>query len=234
MAPLSRSLCGFAGDEKTFFAAFPRDNAPGTIEWPDLHGYCPARITRESKGLSMASLESNKIAAAVLTAGVIAMSAGFAAELLYHPEMLEENVYVVATADDGDAAEATEVAAAPALEPIGPLLAAADAANGETVARKCVACHSFDEGGPTKVGPNLYNVVNRGITNYDGFAFSEALLAKADQVWDYENLNGFLNRPREWAPGTKMSYAGLRKTSDRADLIAYLRNLSGDPAPLPE
>ena len=155
------------------------------------------------------SLESNKIAAAVLTAGVIAMLSGFAAELLYHPEMLEENVYVVAAADGGGPAEVQE-AAAPALEPIGPLLAAADPANGESVARKCTACHSFDEGGPTKVGPNLYDIVNRQITSYDGFSFSDALLEKADQVWDYENLNGFLNRPRDWAPGTKMSFAGLR------------------------
>ncbi|NIA71301.1 cytochrome c family protein [Pelagibius litoralis] len=179
------------------------------------------------------SLESNKIAAAVLTAGVIAMMSGFAAELLYSPEMLEENVYTVAVADGGDAG-ATEVAEAPALEPIGPLLASADVANGEKVTRACTACHSFDEGGPTKIGPNLYDIVNRSITAYEGFAFSDALLEKADQVWDYENLNGFLVRPRDWAPGTKMTYAGMRKTSDRADLIAYLRSLSGSPAPLPE
>ena len=206
----------------------------GAIERLDLRRYCPARITRESKGLSMASsLESNKIAAAVLTAGVIAMLSGFAAELLYHPEMLEENVYVVAAADGGGAAEVQE-AAAPVLEPIGPLLAAADVANGEKVARKCTACHSFDEGGPTKVGPNLYDIVNRQITGYDGFSFSDALLEKADQVWDYENLNGFLNRPKDWAPGTKMSFAGLRKANERADIIAYMRGLSGSPAPLPE
>ncbi len=179
------------------------------------------------------SLESNKIAAAVLTAGVIAMMSGFAAELLYHPEELAENVYTVAVADGGDSAEAA-VAEAPALDPIGPLLASADAANGEKVAKKCTACHSFDEGGPTKVGPNLYDIVNRQITAYDGYAFSDALIAKADQAWDYENLNGFLHRPRDWAPGTKMSFAGLRKESERADLIAYLRNLSGSPAPLPE
>lgn len=179
------------------------------------------------------SLEGNKIAAAVLTAGVIAMFSGFAAELLYHPRQLEENVYVVAVDDAADAG-GTEAAAAPALEPIGPMLAAADPANGEKVAKKCTACHSFNEGGPTKVGPNLYDIVNRPITAYEGFAFSDALVAKADQVWDYENLNAFLHKPRDWAPGTKMSFAGLRKDGDRADIIAYMRGLSGNPAPLPE
>lgn len=179
------------------------------------------------------SLEGNKIVAAVLTAGVIAMFSGFAAELLYHPEQLEENVYVVVAAEGGTEAEA-EVAAAPALAPIGPLLAAADPANGEQVARKCTACHTFNEGGPTRVGPNLYDIVNRRITDYEGFSFSDALVAKADQVWDYENLNAFLHRPRDWAPGTKMSFAGLRKDGDRADIIAYMRGLSGNPAPLPE
>ncbi len=188
---------------------------------------------RESKGLSMASsLESNKIAAALLTAGVIAMFSGFAAELLYHPEQLEENVYTVAGAEGDAPAEVAE--APPALEPIGPLLASADPAAGESVARKCTACHSFDEGGPTKVGPNLYEIVNRQITSYEGYSFSDALLEKADQVWDYENLNGFLHRPREWAPGTKMSFAGLRSEQERADIIAYMRGLSGSPAPLPQ
>lgn len=179
------------------------------------------------------SLESNKIAAALLTAGVIAMFSGFAAELLYHPEQLEENVYTVAGAE-GDAPAAEVAEAPPALEPIGPLLASADPAAGESVARKCTACHSFDEGGPTKVGPNLYDIVNRQITSYDGYSFSDALLEKADQVWDYENLNGFLHRPRDWAPGTKMSFAGLRSEQERADIIAYMRGLSGSPAPLPQ
>lgn len=181
----------------------------------------------------MASLEMNKIAGAVLSAGVIAMLAGFTAELLYHPKMLAENVYVVAASDDGEGG-ATEVAAAPALEPIGPLLAEADVANGQKVAKKCTACHSFDDGGPNKVGPNLYDIVDRPIAGHGGFAYSDALTGMADAAWDYESLNAFLVKPKTWAPGTKMAFAGLRKTGDRADLIAYLRSLSGSPAPLPE
>ncbi len=179
------------------------------------------------------SLESNKIAAAVLSAGVVAMLSGFVAELLYHPHVeLEENAYVVAAADGG--AEPMAAAEEPALEPIGPMLAAADPASGEKVAKKCAACHSFDEGGPNKVGPNLYDIVNRPIAGHDGFNYSDALAEMSGDTWTYEHLNAFLHKPKDFAPGTKMSFAGLNKDGDRADLVAWLRTLSGSPAPLPE
>ncbi len=189
---------------------------------------------KESKGLSMASsLESNKIAAAVLTAGVVAMLSGFVAELLYHPRVeLEENAYVVAAADGGETPVAA--AAAPMLEPIGALLAAADPAAGEKVAKKCTACHSFDEGGPNKIGPNLYDIVNRQIGGHAGFGYSDALAGMSGDTWTYESLNAFLAKPKDFAPGTKMSFAGLKKTADRANLVAYMRSLSGSPAALPE
>ena len=123
-------------------------------------------------------------------------------------------------------------AAAGAEDGIGTLLAQADLDAGAKDARKCGACHSFDEGGPAKIGPPLWDVVGRDIAAADGFAYSEAL-AQKEGAWDYQALDAFLAQPREWAPGTKMAFAGLRKPEERADIILYLRSLSSDPAPLP-
>lgn len=181
----------------------------------------------------MSTLEINKIIAAVLTAGIIASFSGFVAEILMHPQELEENVYVVA----GAAGEAAGQEAAPAegaTEDIGVLLATADPAAGQKEAKKCAACHTFDEGAANKQGPNLWNVVNRPIASVAGFGYSSALQGLSDQLWSYEDLNGYLTKPKDFAPGTKMSFAGIKKAEARANLIAYLRSLSDDPAPLPE
>lgn len=169
---------------------------------------------------------------AILTAGVVASSSGFIAELLYEPEHLTENAYKIEVAAMMEIVAVEEVA--PALEPVGPLLAAADPASGQKLLKKCAACHSFDSGGPNKVGPNLWNIVDRPIASAGGFGYSAALKGMADKTWTYENLNGFLHKPKEWAAGTKMSFAGLNKPEQRADLIAYLRSLSDSPAALPE
>ena len=100
------------------------------------------------------------------------------------------------------------------------------------MAKKCTSCHGLDKGGANKVGPNLWGVVNRDIGAHEGFAFSEALTGK-EGVWDYEQLNAFLANPKTYAPGTKMAFAGVGKDAERADLIAYLRSLADQPAPLP-
>ncbi|MGP1395143.1 MAG: c-type cytochrome [Inquilinaceae bacterium] len=178
-------------------------------------------------------MELNKIFAAVLLAGIIAMSAGFVAELLIHPAPLEQNAYVV---DTGAAPAEVATAEDAELPPIAPLLAAADPAAGESLSRACVACHSFEQGGANKVGPNLWDVVGGPKAHLDDFNYSGALqeAAAAGGEWGYEELNGFLAAPRTWLPGTTMSYAGLRNEGDRADLIAWLRTLSDSPVPLPE
>lgn len=173
----------------------------------------------------------NKVAAAVLCAGLLAMTSGFITEQVYHPTPLEKPAFAIAADATGSAP--TQTAAAPSgPAAIGPLLAAADVGNGEKVAKKCASCHTFEKGGANKIGPNLWNVVGAKPAAVDGFSYSSALQG-LETNWDYDALNKFLYKPKDFAKGTKMTYAGLKKDKDRADLIAYMRSLSDNPKPLP-
>jgi cytochrome c len=177
----------------------------------------------------MSSFEFNKIAGAILMAGLIAMAAGFIARSLVHPKPIEALAYAVEKPD----APASAAAAAPAvLEPIAPMLAAANLAAGEASAKKCVACHTLDKGGKNGVGPNLWDVVQRKPGAVAGFAYSKNVGAVGD-AWSYEALNKFLHNPKAAMPGTKMAFAGIAKAEERAALIAFLRGKSDSPKPMP-
>lgn len=175
------------------------------------------------------SLEVNKVFAAVLTAGVVFMVSGVIGGAIVHPKRLETSALAVAAPPP-----AAAPAAAAAPQPIGPLLAAANVDTGRQVAqRACASCHSFNQGGNNGIGPNLWNVVNGPHAHVEGFNYSAALRALHDKPWDYESLNAFLLRPSAAIPGTRMAYAGMSNIGQRADVIAYLRSLSAEPAPLP-
>lgn len=179
----------------------------------------------------MSAVKINIIVAAILATGVITLAAGFLSELLYQQDGEAETVYPVA---GGEAPKPEAVqASGTAVVPIAILLAAADPATGARVARKCTACHSLKKGGPKKIGPNLWNILNRPIASAGGFTYSKALRARSGEVWSYENLDGFLAKPKDWAAGTRMSFPGIKKIEQRADLIAFLRSLSDTPAGLP-
>ncbi|MGH6895191.1 MAG: c-type cytochrome [Geminicoccaceae bacterium] len=115
---------------------------------------------------------------------------------------------------------------------IAPLLVQADLDAGANSVRICAACHSFEEDGAAKIGPPLWGVVGRDIASFDDFSYSDALAGKEGE-WSYRALDEYLSAPREWAPGTKMAFVGIKKPEDRANVILYLRSLSNDPAPLP-
>jgi cytochrome c len=176
------------------------------------------------------SLEMNKIFAAILTAGVTFGAAGLIGRLIVHPTPLKESAIQI-----GEPAPVQAIAAvaAPALEPIAPLLAAANVQAGQQLAqRQCASCHSFNEGGRAGVGPNLYAIVGAKHAHAAGFNYSAAIRAMADKPWAYEELNAWLANPRAYAPGNKMTYAGLASVQSRADVIAYLRSITPNaPAP---
>jgi cytochrome c len=110
----------------------------------------------------------------------------------------------------------------------GPALADGDVAAGEKVFKKCAACHSIDEGGKNMVGPNLHGVVGRTTGSVEGFKYSEAMakLGQEGHVWTVEELNRYLENPKEAIPGNKMTFVGLKKEDDREDVIAYLVSMS--------
>ena len=179
------------------------------------------------------SLEGNKIAAAILLGGVIAMGSGFVAELIYHPTTLANPVYAAVDPDAEAASEADgSTEEVPALS-LSEQLATADPAAGEKLAKRCKACHSFDNGGPQKVGPNLWDIVNRPIGTVGGFSYSAGMAALSNEAWDYQHLADFLANPKGMIQDTKMAFNGLRKPQQVADMLAYLRSLSDNPAALP-
>jgi cytochrome c len=179
----------------------------------------------------MDTMEVNKAVAAVLVGGISFMVAGLIGDVLVRPRHLSTPAIKIEAAQP-----ATPGAGAPApaeLPPIAPLLARADPAAGEALAKKvCAACHSFNEGGKAVIGPNLYGVVNGPHAHMAGFAYSDGMKSKPGN-WDYEALNHWLKKPSDYVPGTKMAFAGINSDQQRADVIAYLRSLSPNPAPLP-
>lgn len=172
----------------------------------------------------MSSLEGNKIAAAILVGGMITLSVGIATDFIYQPH------HGAQAAHDG-AAPAAPKAPAP-VEPVLGLIAAANVANGEAVAKKCQSCHDFTAANANKVGPGLYGVIGRQAGTHEGFNYSEAMKAHG-KPWTYADISHLVANPKAYIPGTKMTFPGLPKVQDRADLLAWLRNQAASPAPLP-
>lgn len=181
----------------------------------------------------MNAYELNKIFGAVVSSVLAITVIGFVANQLVHPHQLEKTVLDIKVAEDGAAPAGGAAAAAPAaIDPIAPLLAKADADAGKAVTKNCTSCHTFDKGGKNGVGPNLWGIVNAKRAHAEGFGYSPAMQA-AGGNWDYEHLNQFVANPKGAVAGTRMAFAGVRRAEDRANLIAYLRTLSDNPAPLP-
>jgi cytochrome c len=181
------------------------------------------------------NFEFNKVAGAVLGTALGIMVVGIVADMIYAPPHSEKPGYVIAVAEPGAGGEGTEGPAEPAVLPIADRLQTASADQGADDVGKCKTCHTFAKGEPNKVGPNLWGVVGANAVHGD-FDFSDAMRAKGAEgmSWTYDNLDQFIADPKGFIPGTAMSYAGVKKPEERADIIAYLRTLSDDPLPLPQ
>lgn len=188
-----------------------------------------------------------KFVVAFIIAIGVAGAAGVIAHKAVAPQMPEKNSYIVdvaaANAALAAAASAPKTESVPGKQaakveapetPIEVLLAKADVEAGKKSAKICGTCHSFGKGERAKVGPNLYDIVGAKHAHMAGFNYSAAMQGMADRTWDFEELYHFIRNPREYLPGTKMAFPGLKNEQERANVIAWLRTLSDKPVVLPK
>ena len=180
----------------------------------------------------MDSFELNKIIGAVLLVALLVIGIGKVSNLVFKVNKPEKSNYKVELDIETAETKGDEEPVQREIVDIAALLSPGDLAHGEKVFKKCSACHSIKSGGGNKIGPALYNVVGRKVGVLDDYKYSKAL-AEYEKNWSFEELNGFLLKPKDWIKGTKMAYAGLRKEKDRASVILYLNKYSDSPLPLP-
>jgi cytochrome c len=177
----------------------------------------------------MGGLFWNKIFAAVLATALVVFGIKELSHKFIHaeqPEIPGFAVVIESTSSDTTVAEIVKEVS------LAELLSGASASSGERIAKKCIACHTFEKDGANKIGPALWNVVGRDAAAVDGFKYSSAL-SGSGLSWNFENLNLFLKKPKELVPGTSMSFIGLKKPNDRANFLLWLREKSDAPMALP-
>jgi len=179
----------------------------------------------------MNSFELNKIMGAVLGTCLILLALNIGAGAIFAPEKPAKPGYNIAVKEHGpgDAAGAAKEAE----EPMEVMMASASVEKGQATAKQCAACHTFEKGGKNLVGPNLWNIVGRARASEAGFNYSAAMKAKGG-TWSFGELYSFLANPRGFVPGTNMTFAGLSRGQQRADVIDFLHTLSDAPLPMPK
>ena len=182
----------------------------------------------------MSGFEINKIIASILVAIIIFVIIGFVGNFIvkinYNESLVKAyKIDLPEASADSTMRKATNDEM---VESVSSLLASASLEKGEKIFKKCGACHNFKKDSKSKIGPNLWNLINRQKASVSGFAYSKALSDYGGK-WTFEELNSFLYKPKAYIKGTKMNFAGLKNIEDRADLILWLRQYSDNPVPLP-
>jgi cytochrome c len=179
----------------------------------------------------MDSFELNKVIAAILMVVLLIIGLGKIADSIFHVNKPEKSGYRVEVKNKPTDGTLQEIKVVEKIDIVA-VMAQGDIDSGKKIFKKCAACHSINKGGANKIGPALYNVVGRKVGVLDNYKYSKTL-ASYGKEWTFEELNGFLIKPSAYLKGTKMSYAGLRKETDRASVIKYLNQNSDSPRPLP-
>lgn len=177
-------------------------------------------------------LLNNKIMAAVVGTMMFTVGLNIFSGMIYAPKKPYVSGYDLPVPEPAPAAASGADQQAQA-EPLPVLLASADATKGAGAAKKCQACHNFDKGGPNKIGPNLYGVIERAKGSHEGFAYSSAMKGQGGN-WTFDDINQFLTSPKGYVKGTIMAFAGVASPKERADIIRYLDTLADSPVPLPK
>ena len=182
----------------------------------------------------MSGLEVNKILASIFVALIVVGLISILGEAIINGKDNQqvENAYFIDISELEADDLVTNTQNEELSEQISMFLTSASFEKGEKLFKKCSACHSYEKGGANKVGPNLWNIINRPSASVKGFAYSKAL-AEFRAKWGYKELSQFLYKPKEYIQGTKMNFSGLKKVQDRADLLLFLRKQADSPADLP-
>ncbi len=181
----------------------------------------------------MSGLEVNKILAAIIMAVLIVLLISNIGDWFINTDNAKnDKIAYKIEESDSKTENISNEAANVDIELVSPILASASIEKGEKIYKKCGACHNYKKDSVNKVGPNLWNLINRPIAGVEGFGYSKALIEIGGK-WTYEELSNFLYKPKDYAKGTKMNFSGLKKVEDRANLILFLREQSDNPVPLP-
>ena len=180
----------------------------------------------------MDRFEINKIIAAIILTIVVVLSLNKLADFIYNVETPKGNTFevaVVAEKKEADKDDDTKSAVSGSIET---LLTLGSIDHGKKIFRQCAACHSVTRDGGNKIGPALWGIIGRKAGSKSDYRYSKSM-SELEKNWDFETMNAFLIKPKDYVKGTKMAYAGLKKEKDRASIILYLNNQSDTPLQLP-